>query len=98
MFRVHVVCAIAWHACRDAEAALRGEALGLLTRAGEMFRSVLELEGWSSRALVNWGRAMCIRAQLTSDRSLAQKLYRAALDKFEAVLEEEPGEMSACLD
>lgn len=57
-----------------------------------MFKSVLEQEGWSSRALVNWGRAMCLRAELSSgQKEVVQKLYRAALDKFEAVLEEEPG-------
>lgn len=59
---------------------------------GEMFKSVLEVDVWSSRALVNWGRAMCLRAELSwGQREVVQKLYRAALDKFEAVLEEEPG-------
>ncbi len=51
-----------------------------------------QVEGWSNRALVNWGRAMCIRAELSASQpEVVQKLYRAALDKFEAVLEEEPG-------
>ena len=43
------------------------EASRLLTSAGEMFKQVLECEGWSSRALVNWGRAMCVRAELASE-------------------------------
>lgn len=69
----------------------RSEAVGLLTRAGEIFRRVLEVDGWSSRALVNWGKALVGRAELAVDRSAATKLYNAAIDKFEAVLEEDPG-------
>lgn len=68
----------------------RGEASALLTRAGEMFRAVLEQEGWSSRALVNWGKAMVGRAELARDGDAAERLYGAAIDKYEAVLEEEP--------
>ncbi len=60
---------------------------------------VLELEGWSSRALVNWGRALCIRADLLASgpeggspdalHTVAQ-LYTSAINKFEGVLEGEP--------
>jgi hypothetical protein len=56
-----------------------------------MFRGVLEAEGWSSRALINWGKAMTGRAQLAVQPEAAEKLYNAAIDKFEAVLAEEPG-------
>uniref|UniRef100_A0A383VRZ9 Uncharacterized protein n=1 Tax=Tetradesmus obliquus TaxID=3088 RepID=A0A383VRZ9_TETOB len=73
-----------------AEGRLRSEAVGLLTRAGEIFRRVLEVDGWSSRALVNWGKALVGRAELAIDASAATKLYNAAIDKFEAVLEEDP--------
>jgi hypothetical protein len=69
----------------------RSEAVGLLTRAGEIFRRVLEVDGWSSRALVNWGKALVGRAELAADAAAATKLYNAAIDKFEAVLEEDPG-------
>jgi hypothetical protein len=69
----------------------RSEAVGLLTRAGEIFRRVLEVDGWSSRALVNWGKALVGRAELALDVTAATKLYNAAIDKFEAVLEEDPG-------
>lgn len=69
----------------------RSEASTLLTRAGEIFRRVLEVDGWSSRALVNWGKAMVGRAELSADTAAAIKLYNAAIDKFEAVLEEDPG-------
>lgn len=56
-----------------------------------MFRGVLEADGWSSRALVNWGKAMTGRAALAVQPEAAEKLYNAAIDKFEAVLAEEPG-------
>lgn len=56
-----------------------------------MFRGVLEADGWSSRALINWGKAMTGRAQLAGQGEAAEKLYNAAIDKFEAVLAEEPG-------
>jgi hypothetical protein len=52
---------------------------------------VLEVDGWSSRALVNWGKALVGRAELAVDVTAATKLYNAAIDKFEAVLEEDPG-------
>lgn len=42
------------------------------------------------RALVNWGKALVGRAELAADRGAASKLYNAAIDKFEAVLEEDP--------
>lgn len=54
-----------------------------------MFRRVLEVEDWSSRALVNWGRAMAIRAELAEAPEVAEKLYEAAIKKFDAVLREE---------
>eukprot|EP00798_Chlamydomonas_sp_ICE-L_P015825 gene15825-21948_t len=75
---------------RAAEVALQVEASSMLTKSGEMFKRVLEVEGWSSRALVNWGRAMCMRAELADSSDLAAQLFGSALDKFEAVLEEEP--------
>jgi hypothetical protein len=39
---------------------------------------------------VNWGKALVGRAELAADRVAATKLYNAAIDKFEAVLEEDP--------
>lgn len=59
----------------------------------------MELEGWSSRALVNWGRALCIRADLLASGpeggspaalQLVGQLYTSAINKFEGVLEGEP--------
>jgi hypothetical protein len=44
---------------------------------------------------VNWGRAMALRAELAEDADLATQLYNSALDKFEAVLEEEPNMVTA---
>lgn len=83
---------------------MRSEANVLLTQAGVMFTKVLEMEGWSSRALVNWGRALCIRADLllaadgadingagVGGLGVVSQLYTSAINKFEAVLEGEPG-------
>jgi hypothetical protein len=84
------------------------------------------MDGWSSRALVNWGRALCIRADLLlaaeqeggagadqqqqqqqggypggypggggSAMGVVAQLYTSAINKFEAVLEGEPGMMPA---
>jgi hypothetical protein len=39
---------------------------------------------------VNWGKALVGRAELAADQNAAVKLYNAAIDKFEAVLEEDP--------
>ncbi len=39
---------------------------------------------------MNWGKALVGRAELAADRVAAAKLYNAAIDKFEAVLEEDP--------
>lgn len=39
---------------------------------------------------MNWGKALVGRAELAADRGAASKLYNAAIDKFEAVLEEDP--------
>lgn len=50
----------------------------LLTSSGDMFRKVLEVEGWSSRALVNWGRAMCLRAEIADNPAIVEKLYQVS--------------------
>ncbi|GLC43027.1 hypothetical protein PLESTM_001414800 [Pleodorina starrii] len=85
----------------EAERAMTMEANALLTEAGVMFLRVLEQEGWSSRALVNWGRALVIRADLLAATPdgltpggptlpVVAQLYTSAIDKFEGVLEGEP--------
>lgn len=51
---------------------------------------VLSVCALPRRALVNWGKALVGRAELAADRGAASKLYNAAIDKFEAVLEEDP--------
>ena len=62
---------------------------------------VLEMEGWSSRALVNWGRALVLRADLlaaapealapgSAAAAAVAQLYTSAINKFEGVLEGEP--------
>ncbi|GLI71314.1 hypothetical protein VaNZ11_016472 [Volvox africanus] len=90
----------------DAERAMTLEANALLTEAGVMFLKVLEMDGWSSRALVNWGRALVIRADLLAATPdglkpgsptlpVVAQLYISAIGKFEGVLEGEPDMMPA---
>ncbi|GIL62532.1 hypothetical protein Vafri_16747 [Volvox africanus] len=90
----------------DAERAMTMEANALLTEAGVMFLKVLEMDGWSSRALVNWGRALVIRADLLAATPdglkpgsptlpIVAQLYTSAIGKFEGVLEGEPDMMPA---
>ncbi|GLJ13968.1 hypothetical protein SUGI_0223380 [Cryptomeria japonica] len=63
----------------------------LLVEAGRKYRKALLLDKYDLRSLYNWGLALCFRAQLFSgggERALktADKIYLAAIDKFEAVM------------
>ncbi len=56
-----------------AGAALRGEAQAALVAAGQRFRAVAERDAGDLRALANWGRALCLRAQLAADPEVCSK-------------------------
>ncbi|KAL3696926.1 hypothetical protein R1sor_011002 [Riccia sorocarpa] len=64
----------------------------LLVDAGRKYRKALSLDRTDMRALYNWGLALCYRGQLIADeggeRAIedADKVYMAAIDKFEAML------------
>ncbi|KAL2643442.1 hypothetical protein R1flu_011029 [Riccia fluitans] len=64
----------------------------LLVDAGRKYRMALSLDRTDMRALYNWGLALCYRGQLIADeggeRAIqdADKVYLAAIDKFEAML------------
>lgn len=64
----------------------------LLVDAGRKYRTALTLDRADMRALYNWGLALCYRGQLIADeggeRAIqdADKVYLAAIDKFEAML------------
>ncbi|CAM6103979.1 unnamed protein product [Calypogeia fissa] len=64
----------------------------LLVDAGRKFRTALSVDKSDVRALYNWGLALCYRAQLIAEeggeRAMqdADKVYLAAIDKFEAML------------
>jgi len=72
---------------------LSKETSGLLIEAGRCFREVLALNSKDAKALLNWGNALCLRARMTvgQDVDSAHNLYDAAIEKFEAVLQLEPG-------
>ena len=43
------------------------EAEGALVAAGQKFLGVAQRDGGDARALGNWGRALCLRAELAPD-------------------------------
>lgn len=70
-------------ACEDCE--------DLLVKAGRKYRLALSIDGNDMRALYNWGLALFFRAQLIADIGPAaardaDKIYLAAIDKFDAMM------------
>ncbi|XP_078441959.1 uncharacterized protein LOC144711783 [Wolffia australiana] len=63
----------------------------LLIEAGRNYKLVLSIDDTDARALYNWGLALSFRAELIADTGLdaaidADKIYLAAIEKFDAVL------------
>ncbi|KAK1375308.1 Tetratricopeptide repeat superfamily protein [Heracleum sosnowskyi] len=63
----------------------------LLVEAGRKYRSALSIDGDDMRALYNWGLALSFRAQLIADIGPeaaldADKVFLAAIDKFDAMM------------
>lgn len=63
----------------------------LLIEAGRKYRMALSINGNDIRALYNWGLALFFRAQLIADIGPdaaldADKIYLAAIDKFDAMV------------
>ncbi|KAJ0821840.1 putative tetratricopeptide-like helical domain superfamily [Helianthus annuus] len=63
----------------------------LLVKAGRKYRLALSIDGDDMRALYNWGLALSFRAQLIADIGPeaafdADKVYLAAIDKFNAMM------------
>lgn len=63
----------------------------LLVEAGRKYRMALSIDGNDVRALYNWGLALSFRAQLIADigpeaASDADRMYMAAIDKFDAMM------------
>lgn len=63
----------------------------LLLEAGRKYRLALSIDGNDVRALYNWGLALSFRAQLIADigpeaASDADKVFLAAIDKFDAMM------------
>ncbi|EEF43252.1 uncharacterized protein LOC8279482 [Ricinus communis] len=71
------------HVCEECEE--------LLVEAGRKYRLALSIDGNDVRALYNWGLALSFRAQLISDIGPeaafdADKVFLAAIDKFDAMM------------
>ncbi|KAK8944207.1 hypothetical protein KSP39_PZI008138 [Platanthera zijinensis] len=67
------------------------ECESLLVEAGRRYRTALSIDRNDVRALYNWGIALCFRAQLIADVGPeaavdADKVYLAAIDKFNAMM------------
>ncbi|CAK9178986.1 unnamed protein product [Ilex paraguariensis] len=67
------------------------ECEGLLVKAGRKYRLALSIDGNDMRALYNWGLALSFRAQLIADVGPeaaldADKVFLAAIDKFDAMM------------
>ncbi|WOK94848.1 hypothetical protein Cni_G03553 [Canna indica] len=63
----------------------------LLVEAGRKYRTALTIDQSDVRALYNWGLALSYRAQLIADigpeaAADADKVYMAAIDKFDAIV------------
>lgn len=63
----------------------------LLVEAGRKYRTALSLDKHDVRSLYNWGLALCFRARLIEEGGEeavkdADKIYLAAIDKFEAMM------------
>ncbi|GMH43891.1 hypothetical protein BSKO_11825 [Bryopsis sp. KO-2023] len=65
---------------------LREEAQQFLTLSGQKFKKVLERFPSDERGYMNWAKALNIRATLTSDPVMKDRLFNAAAVKYEQVL------------
>ena len=84
-------------AVASAARTLAAEAQELLLLAGRQYKGVLEADPGQARAFLNWGRVVCLRAELARDGSggdgdpaAAAALFTNAADKFDAALDLEP--------
>ena len=66
----------AWH---DEPVCCTGEAEAALVAAGQRFRAVAERDPGDGRALANWGRALCMRAELAPDAQVRAPWSQAGL-------------------
>jgi hypothetical protein len=69
---------------------LQSEATELLVLAGRRYREVLVNDPSQGRAFLNWGRAVCLRAEIakeSKDFLGAYSLYTNAAEKFQAALQ-----------
>ncbi|KAF8692359.1 hypothetical protein HU200_039687 [Digitaria exilis] len=67
------------------------ECESLLVEAGRSYRTALSIDSGDVKALYNWGLALIFRAQLLADIGSeaavdADRMYLAAIDKFDAML------------
>ena len=74
----------------DSAASQEEEAQTVLLEAGRLYKKILEAYPDESKAFMNWGRAICLRAELAQsagDSQVAYSLFCNAADKFVAAVE-----------
>ena len=72
----------------------------MLLQAGRLYRQILELDPTQGKAFVNWGKAICLRAEISQsaeDYEGAYSLFVNASDKFIAAMDTEGGNSSAAV-
>ncbi|GAB4815945.1 hypothetical protein N2152v2_002991 [Parachlorella kessleri] len=72
---------------------LERQALELFLMAGRHYKRVVQLDGSQLRAIVNWGRVICLRAEIDKQAGRLQEaadLFSLAADKFDAALDVDP--------
>ena len=55
---------------------ITAEAEALLMRAGQHFRAILQQDAQDLKALVNWGKALCVRAGLAATKQVICSLMQ----------------------
>lgn len=74
----------------DTAASQEEDAQSVLLEAGRLYKKILETYPDESKAFINWGRAICLRAELAEsagDSKVAYSLFCNAADKFVAAVE-----------
>jgi len=72
----------------------------MLLQAGRLYRQILELDPTQGKAFVNWGKVICLRAEISQsaeDYEGAYSLFVNASDKFIAAMDTEGGNSSAAV-
>lgn len=80
---------------------LEETAQDMLLASGRLYREILEVDPSQGKAFINWGRVICLRAELAqaaNDFDSAYSLFCNAADKFSAGLESIPADSPSAIE